>query len=364
MAKIKILYLSESAGDWGGASRVLFTNLKLLDKERFDLLVLLPRPGPIVPELERWGVGYRLWAGFTEFTDPWRYLHSLVGFYRLLKAERIDLIHANHAFWRPAEILAAKLARVTVIVHYHVVIDTPGPFLSLAQLIVANSRYTASVSKPESVPKSVVYNPVDISRFDRGRPIRDELGLPSDAIVIAFLGQIKRIKGVDLFLRMAKVLSQRHANLKFVLAGQCKNEPGAYREEELRAEIGDHPDIDYLGRRDDVENVYHSADIIVMPSRWDEPFGLVAVEAGACKKPIVATRVGGIPEIVEDGVNGFLVERDDLKGLVARVEQLIQDRDLRQRMGEAGRRKVEREFTIQPVRALEQIYLALCEQRR
>ncbi|GAB6066997.1 glycosyltransferase family 4 protein [Methylothermus subterraneus] len=360
MAKIKVLYLSESSGDWGGASRVLFTNLKHLDKSRFEPWVLLPRPGPIVPRLEEWGVRYRFWGGFTEPGDPLRYLKAIWRFARLLRAERFDLIHANHAFWRPAEVLAAKLVRVPLITHYHVVLKNPGPFLRLSRLIVANSRYTAQHSKPEEVPKKVVYNPIELDRFDRGRSIRSELGVPQDALVVAFLGQIKPIKGVDLFLRLAKTLAAKQPRLRFLIAGQCKNEPGAYRQEELLAEIASSPSILYLGRRDDVENVYHSADLVVVPSRWDEPFGLVNLEAGACRKPVVATRVGGIPEIVEDGVTGFLVERDDLEGLIAKVERLIENPELRRRMGEAGREKVVREFTTQPVRELERIYLELC----
>ena len=356
MRRIKVCFLSESSGDWGGASRVLFTNLKRLDKDRFDPLVLLPGEGPILPDLERWGVAYRFWPGFTEPGAPWRYAKRLAAFYRFLKREGIDLIHANHVYWRPAEILAARLARVPVITHYHVVMEQAGPFVRLSRLIVANSAYTASASEPRRVPKKVIHNPVELDKFDRGRDIRTELDISRDATVIAFIGQIKRIKGVDLFIEMARRLSRQKPGVKFLVAGKCKDEPGGYREEELAEAIGGHPDIRYLGRRDDVENIYHSADVIVMPSRWDEPFGLVTIEAGACRKPIVATRVGGIPEIVEDGVNGLLVERDDLEGLVRQVARLIDDPDLRRRLGEAGRARVELDFTDRPVRELERTY--------
>jgi glycosyltransferase involved in cell wall biosynthesis len=359
MEKIKILYLSESAGDWGGASRVLFTNLKLLDKSRFEPWVLLPRPGPIVPSLEEWGVNYLFWEGFTEPGDTRRYLKAIWRFLRLLKQQRFALIHANHAFWRPAEVLAAKLMRVPLITHYHLVMEHPGPFVRYSRLIIANSRYTAKASKPEQVPKQVIYNPIELTRFDRGRPIRSELGLKAEATVVLFLGQMKKIKGVDLFLRLAHALSEQRPNAVFLLAGQCKNEPSSYTEEALRAEIGGHSKIFYLGRYAAVENLYHSADLVVVPSRWDEPFGLVNIEALACRKPVVATRVGGIPEIIDDGVNGFLVERDDFDALLERVLQLVDDPNLRRRMGEAGRTKVEREFTTKPVRELERTYLDL-----
>ncbi|MCX8049618.1 MAG: glycosyltransferase family 4 protein [Methylohalobius sp.] len=359
MDKVKICYFSQSAGDWGGASRVLFTNLRLLDKSRFEPWVLLPHSGPIIPRLEEWGVNYLFWPGLTEPGNYWRYLKAVFQFAHLLKKQKFELIHANHAFWRPAEILAAKLLGVPVITHYHLVMREAGPFVKFSRLIIANSRYTAQESKPEGVPKKVIYNPIELGRFDRGCSIRSELGVGEDKTVIAFIGQIKKIKGVDLFVRLAKELSHQRPKLFFLIAGECKGEAGAYTEEALRAEIGDCRRILYLGRREDVENVYHSADIVVVPSQWNEPFGLVNIEAGACRKPVVATRVGGIPEIIDDGSNGFLVEKNNFTAMLDRCLRLVDDPILRQRMGEAGREKVEREFTTKPVKELEQTYLEL-----
>ena len=96
----------------------------------------------------------------------------------------------------------------------------------------------------------------------------------------------------------------------------------------------------------------------MVPSRWQEPLGLINLEAGACYKPVVATRVGGIPEVIHDGVNGYLVEPGDGEALVRRTQQLINDPAERQRMGAAGRRQVEEKFTTQPVREFERLLLA------
>jgi glycosyltransferase involved in cell wall biosynthesis len=116
--------------------------------------------------------------------------------------------------------------------------------------------------------------------------------------------------------------------------------------------------IRYIGYRKDVENVYHTADIVVVPSRWQEPLGLINLEAGACRKPVVATRVGGIPEVIEDGMNGYLVESEDVETLAARVTALIADPALRQKMGEEGRARVEQNFTTHPVREFEKLLLS------
>jgi glycosyltransferase involved in cell wall biosynthesis len=95
---------------------------------------------------------------------------------------------------------------------------------------------------------------------------------------------------------------------------------------------------------------------VVVPSRGGEPFGLINIEAGAARKPVVATRDGGISEVIVDGENGFLVDPEDLEGLVRATERLIDDKALRQRMGERGRRIVEEQFTTRPVRELERVY--------
>jgi glycosyltransferase involved in cell wall biosynthesis len=118
--------------------------------------------------------------------------------------------------------------------------------------------------------------------------------------------------------------------------------------------------IRYVGYVARVEDIYCTSDVIVMPSRWQEPLGLISLEAGACRKPVVATRVGGIPEAVQDGVTGFLVEAGDVGGLVERVALLVGDPALRRSMGEAGRRRIEDEFTTLPVRQFEDLLLSYC----
>ena len=148
-------------------------------------------------------------------------------------------------------------------------------------------------------------------------------------------------------------------NVVFLIAGACRGEKsggGSYTEAQLKNEISDDSRIIYLGHRTDVQNVYKTSDIIVMPSQWDEPFGLINVEAGASKLPIVASRVGGIPEIIEHGKNGFLVERDDINQFVNCVKLLIDDENLRKSIGLTARTIVNERFEENPIRELEAVY--------
>lgn len=359
-------YLSGAAGDWGGASRVLFTNIRLLDRTRFEPLVMLPSEGPVIPLLQELGVRYAVWGALREPHGALSYVRDIAAAVRFFRRNGVDLLHINHAnYWRPAEMLAAKILRIPVITHYHVVVQDPGPFVRLSSLIAAVSEYAAQNSAPRSVPKVVIHNSVSLERFDSAADIRGELGLKPHAVVVAFIGQIRRIKGIDLFIRMAQCIHGEH--VRFLIVGECRDPArfeGAYSETQLREAIGGDSRILYAGYRTDIQHFYRSADIVVMPSRWGEPFGLINIEAGAARKPMVSTRDGGIPEIIRHGENGFLVEREDLDGLVRHTTLLIQSEGLRRAMGEKARAIVEERFTTLPVRKLEQAYAQLLTAKR
>jgi len=358
--KSVICFITNSAGDWGGASRVLFTNLRLLDRERLTPLLLLPRPGPIEDELKQQRIRYRIWGPLCEPGNPLAYFRGFLRAWRFFRRERVTAIHLNGTFfWRPAELLAARALRIPCIAHYHVINAKPGPFMKLCRAAICVSRYTADQSLPRSLPKPVIYNSISLARFDAGHSLREPLGIGADEVVVAFLGQIREIKGVADFIAMARKIAA--PNARFLIAGECRDPkkfPGSYSEQDLENLAGGDGRIRYIGYVKDVENVYQTADIVVVPSRWQEPLGLINLEAGACRKPVIATRVGGIPEVVEDGVSGYLVEPGDVDALAARVAALIADRSLRARMGEAGRARVERHFTTQPVMEFETLLLS------
>jgi glycosyltransferase involved in cell wall biosynthesis len=359
MAKV-ICYLAQSARDWGGASRVLFTNIRLLDRSRYTPLVLLPYPGKITEELDSLGVRYRIWGKEQEPGNPIAYGKAVWRSLRMFRQEHVDVFHMNTYYWRPAEFVAARLLHIPVLVHYHLVGKASGPVANLSDGIVAVSRYVAENSKPARAKKYVIHNAIQLTSFDEAKNIRSELGIPNDAVVVTFVGQILTVKGIDMFLRMTRAV--RHNNARFLIVGACRDPDkykGAYTESRLNEEIGGDGRIIYTGYRSDIPNIYTSSDIVVVPSQWNEPFGLINIEAGASGKPVVATRVGGIPEIIDHGVNGFLVEPDDIQGLCEHVSALIDNEQLRVDMGKRGREIVERKFTCKPIEDLQRLYDSL-----
>jgi len=354
-----ICFIVGSSGDWGGASRVIFTLLRLINLERIEPLILLPRKGPIQKELDERGLRYVIWGPFTELGSIPGYIKAYLRTLRLFRREHVRVLHVNsHIFWRPAELLAAYTLRIPIVVHYHLVNDNPAPFMRLCRAAVSVSRYTADQSLPAGLEKPVIYNSIDIDRFDAGVSLRGELSLAPADLVVSFLGQIRDVKGVQDFIAMARRI--RDPRARFLIAGECrdpKKYPGSYTIEDLEAMIGGDDRIRYLDYVSKPENLYQTSDIIVMPSRWPEPLGLINLEAGACRKPVVATRVGGIPEVVHEGVNGYLVAPGDVDDLARRVQQLLDSPEQRRAMGAAGRLLVEHEFTTKTVVEFENLML-------
>ena len=111
-----------------------------------------------------------------------------------------------------------------------------------------------------------------------------------------------------------------------------------------------------LGERNDVPSILASSDVFVLPSNW-EGLPYTVIEAMMAGLPVVATSVGGVPELVEDGVTGFLVPRSDPEALAEALQRLIDDPELRERMGKAGRQKAMCEFTLdRMLRETEKVY--------
>ncbi len=156
------------------------------------------------------------------------------------------------------------------------------------------------------------------------------------------LGRVVREKGFDLAIRALALLPPA---TRLMLAGDGPALPAL---QTLAAELGVADRVDFRGwvHPDDVPALINAADIVLMPSRWREPFGLVAVQAGQMARPLVATRVGGLPEIVRDGETGLLVPPEDPAALAAAVRRLQADPALAARLGAAARRRAADTFSM------------------
>ena len=195
----------------------------------------------------------------------------------------------------------------------------------------------------------IIYNSVDVDRasigFERAAEFRRRYRIPDDRLVVTQVSWLIPEKGLDDLLAAARVVVNGEPLAHFVLAGE-----GAHRSnlEKLSRELGIDGHVTFTGVVSDplAEGLFASSDVVCQMSRWEEVFGYTNAEAMASGKPMVGTRVGGIPEIILDGVTGFVVDRRDSAAMAARILDLLRDQDLRGRMGEAGRATVCEKFNL------------------
>lgn len=206
-----------------------------------------------------------------------------------------------------------------------------------------------------------IYNGADLTRWTEateaaGATFRARYGIPADRVLVTQVSWIIPEKGIPDLLEAARIALTQEPTLHFALVGD-----GKYRDEyERRAVekgIADHVTWTGLVKDPMAEGVFTATDICCQASRWEEAFGYVIGEAMAFGNPVVATRVGAIPELIADGGNGFLVPRGDTAALAGKFVLLARDRALRERLGRAARKHAEAEFDIRRnIRTLLELY--------
>ena len=195
----------------------------------------------------------------------------------------------------------------------------------------------------------MIYNGVDLSRVSsdprRAIEFRRRHSIPADRAIVVQVSWIIPEKGIADLLETARLVIARNPNVQFVIVGE-----GAYREQYTREAatmgLGDRVTWTGMSRDPFGEGVFDAADVVCQMSRWEEVFGWMIAEAMAHGKPVVATRVGGIPELIADGVSGYLVDRGDAEAARARVLELLSDPKLRAAMGQAARETVSDKFDL------------------
>ena len=194
-----------------------------------------------------------------------------------------------------------------------------------------------------------IYNCVDIERaasgFAQAGEFRRKHAIPAGRTVVTQVSSMIPEKGILDFLDAAKRVLARNGNVHFLLAGD-----GTHRRAyiERAASLSIAADVTFTGVVRDplAEGVYAASDIGCQVSRWEEVFGYVIAEAMASRRPILGTRVGGIPELIEDGVSGYLVDRGDTAAMADRLLALIADPALRHSMGDAGYLAADKLFNV------------------
>lgn len=301
-------------------------------------------------------------------------LHHLAAYAltrRAIAAFRPDLVHLH---WLDATPWMVRLARrwprtVVSVWGRDVIWDGAGPepaarvarkraVLAAADEVIAITRFHAERTRPllaAAQRLSVVPWGVDTARF------RPRAGAAGGAPVIGFAKHYLPKYGPEVLLRAMAVVRGRRPDARLVMVGH--GDPAPYRREAAALGLGGAVELRGPVAHEDVPELMRGFDVFCMPSVYDsETFGVAAVEAAASAVPVVATRVGGVPEAVEHGVTGLLVEPRDADGLAAALLALLDDPRRARRMGEAGRAFVRARYEWRhSVDAMEAVYARVME---
>jgi glycosyltransferase involved in cell wall biosynthesis len=193
----------------------------------------------------------------------------------------------------------------------------------------------------------VIYNGKDVNSFYDAKPypFKSKFKMEETDILVGFIGQFSKNKGLMDFVKAAEIIVQSRPSCRFVLLGKSKDDYINEVNEVIQAENLT-PYIFFEEWTKDIETVYAALDIVVVPSRHEEAASNVCIEAMASGVPIVATNVGGMPELVADGQTGFLVDKERPDQLAEKILQLVDNPQLRQSMGKSGLERARRKFDV------------------
>ena len=271
-----------------------------------------------------------------------------------LLAHRVQIVntHSSNDGWLAG--LAARLSGAHLIRSRHIEVDYPNRFWSgfafrtLPHHVITTSQRIADRLVDElGVPRARVdcmATGVDLAKFDptaKGT-LREELNVPPGVPLIGMISVLRSWKGhLTLLEAVALLLKKRPIHL--AIAGEGPMRRDLPREIE-RLQLNDC--VTLLGHRTDVPNLLASLDVLVLPSYAHEGIPQIILQAQAMARPIVATRIGGIPEVVEDGKTGLLVERKDAQALADAIGRLLDDPAFARSLGQRGRQQIEAKYSL------------------
>ena len=369
--KIKLLQMLTNF-HIGGTERQV-ANLALgIDASHFDLhLACLRHSGELLAELETLRVPrseFRIGRLYSPQT-LWQGI-------RLARYVRRNLIQIVHSFGFYPNVFTVPVARLAGAAIVVASIRDTGDLLTgmqrrllklvcrLADCVLVNAEaIRENLLEQGYCPSNIVVirNGITLPKAPGKEPgalLRRELGIPLSARVVAVFSRLNRMKGVQYFLDAAMVLAAKFPDVHFLVVGDGESKTEL---EEHARRLGLGQRVVFTGFRGDVPDLLAEAAISVLPS-LSEGTSNTLLESMAAGIPVVATRVGGNPEVVEDGVSGLLVPPRDSAALAAATARLLEDPDLASRLGQAGVRRVSELFSIDgSVHQTEHLYQRLVE---
>ena len=370
MPRKKILWLIKGLGR-GGAERLLELSIPYFNRTAYDYEVVyfLPHKNDAVPALKR--------ANIPVFCANIKYPFDVPGLWRLLRLIRErqpDILHIHLPYTGILGRVIGRLAGVKNIVYTeHNVMEKYHPLTRLFNLVTYPMN-NAAIAVSEEVERSmekywfsrhtrhlVIKNGIELAEDNVPNDVliktREALGIPATHKIAGNVAHIRPEKGHEYLIQAAKITVDRYPEITFVIVGREKYSGEIKRLEGIAKRLGIKQNVIFTGFRHDVAALMSIFDVFILSS-LAEGLPLALLEAMVQGKPVIATSVGGIPEVIKDGVNGFLVPPKDPQALADKIIQLLEDHNLRVSISENAMRTVKERFGIQEmVKKVEEVYL-------
>ena len=380
--KAKVLQLTSIQYGIGGAENLLLSLADKYDRNKFEFYFcnLFGEKGEhddFPSEIRRRGHKYINIPGGSLSQLP----SILFKLANVIRREKFDIVHTHLRYASIIGAFMAKIAPIPFLISTRHHTDTsyryqPRYIQILEYIATHNTDHHIAVSekakrvmveKEQVHPKkiTVIHNGIHLSKFDQSSFVKENSKLkqeffPEGVRVVGNVGSLDPVKGQSYLLRAAAKVVAKCPDVRFIIIGQ-----GALRGEleALTRKLGLESYVVFTGHRYDVPQLLKFFDVYVHPS-IEESFGIAVIEAMAASKPVVASKVGGIPEIVVDGVTGILVPPEDSDSLADAILQCLSNPVLSEQMGYEGRKRVEAHFTIeQTVAKYQEVYRTALEKR-
>jgi len=390
LGKIKAFHII-TRFDKGGSAENTFLTVMGLDKERYDVILIrglsLESNMTVyeyeaiennLGELEREGIRIITIPELVRRIHPYYDLKALFILIRIFRREHPHIVHTHTSKTGILGRWAAFFAGVPVIIHtphghifwgyfgrlktvVYILLEKISALITdmLVMLTEQEKRDHLGVHVAPEEKFTVIHSGVNLRRF-KNVPVdpsemKRKLGIPEDSLVVGTAGRLTPVKGPEYLIQAAKEITAVRQDVSFVFLGdgEIRNQLEAMVEQ-----LGLKENVKFLGWRQDVAEVMSIFDIFVLPS-LNEGMGRVLVEAMALGKPIVASDIGGIPDLVVQGENGYLVPVGDVETLAVRTRELLDDSGKREEMGNTGRRYVAKYSSEEMVEKIDRLYREL-----
>jgi glycosyltransferase involved in cell wall biosynthesis len=354
LGRLNVLVL-ESSLIFGGVENLLFNVFTRLDSLRFRVtFCTLYDHGPMGPQFIEHGCRLEHSLIRRKF-DP----RAFIRLRRIIRRDRIDVIYLVTQpltlFWGFLVAKACGLPLVCLVgntleIRAHPKLRLYRFLLPLVDAVVAQAdtqgRHLAETQHIPGRLIRVVPNGVDPSPFER--PVNrsaklQSLGLPADALVVGSTGRMVRLKGIDVLLRAFRRLTDSETKLHLVLVGTG---PDRDSFEESASAMGIRDRVHFLGHRQDLPEIVQLYDVAVLSSR-SEAFPMVLLEYMAAGRPVVATKVGSVADVLSHEVHGLLVEPENSEQLASAISRVLSEPESAKRRAENARARLMQKFTIQ-----------------